>query len=187
MKMRQPRDVQLERSRGGVLGLQISNAIGRLHKELVGRGPDKVRTFIDDEVVLCLLEGGLTRAERTLQEHAGDEPVVGLRLQLQAAMRSAIVETVQTILGREVRSFMSANDPAHDLQVEILVLAGEDDGPIAADDASGRASRRELLDARRRQALDAARSLREDHAALLAEQAQAYKSLRRRTGPAGER
>jgi hypothetical protein len=67
------------------------------------------------------------------------------------------------------------------------VLAGEDDGPIAADDASGRASRRELLDARRRQALDAARSLREDHAALLAEQAQAYKSLRRRTGPAGER
>jgi hypothetical protein len=73
----------------------------------------------------------LTRAERTLQSALGDEPVVEMRLQLQAAMRSAIFEAVQAILGREVRSFMSANP------------------------------------------------------ALMAEQAQVYKSLRRRKGSPG--
>jgi uncharacterized protein YbcI len=154
--------------------LQISNAIGRLHKELLGRGPDKVRTYIDDDLVVCVLEGGLTRAERTLQGHAGDEPVVALRLRLQAAMRSAIVEVVETILSREVRSFMSANDPTRDLQAEVMVLAPD----LGTDQRSAR----EELAQRRRQAMEATRSLREDRAALLAEQAQAYKSLRRRAG-----
>jgi uncharacterized protein YbcI len=173
--VRDHRDVEVDRSHGGVLGLQISNAIGRVHKELAGRGPDKVRTYIDDDLVVCVLEGGLTRAERTLQGHAGDEPVLELRRQLQAAMRSAIVEAVQTILGREVRSFMSANDPSNDLQVEVIVLSGGS-GPRPS-------SEREELSTRRRQAMETTRSLREEHAALIAEQAQAFKSLRRRTDP----
>lgn len=175
--MRDPPDAEVERSQGGVLGLQISNALGRIHKELVGRGPEKAQTFIDDDLVVCVLEGGLTRAERTLQGQVGDEPVVELRLQLQAAMRAAIVDAVQSILGREVRSFMSANDPAQDLQVEVLVLAHAcDQKPISA---------REELASRRRQAVERTRSLREDHAALKAEQAQAFKSLRRRSDRPG--
>jgi uncharacterized protein YbcI len=166
----------VERSHGGYLGLQVSNAIGRLHKELVGRGPDKVRTVIDEDLVVCLLEGGFTQAERTLQAKAGDRPVSDLRSQLQAAMRPAIVETVQAILGREVRSFMSANDPSRDLQVEVIVLA-----PVLGSEP---AVASEELSERRKDALDATRSLSEDQAALMAEHAQASRSLRRRAeGP----
>lgn len=177
--MRDHRDVEVEGTHGGVLGLRISNAIGRLLKELVGRGPDKVRTYIDDDLIVCVLEGGLTRAERTLQSQAGNEPVVELRLKLQAAMRPAIVDAVQAIVGREVRSCMSASDPSTDLEVEVILLSSR---------ASAQpASTKEELDTRRRQALDATRSLREDHAALMAEQAQVYKSLRRRTDRPSER
>jgi uncharacterized protein YbcI len=177
--------VGLERTHTGLLGLQISNAIGHIHKELVGRGPEKVRTYIDDDLVVCVLEGGLTQAERTLQSQLGDERVVELRLQLQTAMRSAIVETVETILGREVRSFMSANDPSHDLQAEVILLEADIGGSesISANDASEPISTKEDLAARRRQAMDATRSLREEHAALMAEQAQVYNSLRRRKNP----
>jgi uncharacterized protein YbcI len=172
-------DAEVDRSHGGYLGLQVSNAIGRLHKELVGRGPDKVRTVIDEDLVVCLLEGGFTQAERTLQAQVGDGPVADLRRQLQGAMRAAIVETVKAILGREVRSFMSANDPSRDLQVEVIVLGG--------DVASEPTAASEELAERRKHALDATRSLREDQAALMAEQAQASRSLRRRAERLPER
>jgi uncharacterized protein YbcI len=176
--MRERGDVEVERGGGGWLGLQISNAIGRLHKDFVGRGPEKVRTYIDDDLVLCLLEGGFTRAERTLERHAGYEAVVQLRLQLQAAMRESIIDTVREILGREVRCFMSANDPAHNLQVEIMLLAP---GVVEREDA---ASSQELSQ-RSRRAMELARSLREDQTALMAEQRQSYESLRRRASKLG--
>ena len=102
--------------------MQISNAVGHVHKQLVGRGPTNVRTHINDDVILCLLEGGFTQAERTVWNNLGEEAVIELRLRLQDAMRQAVVEAVETILGRRVRSFMSANDPEQDVQAEILLL-----------------------------------------------------------------
>lgn len=109
--------------------LLISNAVGHLHKQFAGRGPTAVRTHIDGDFVACVLAGGLTRVEETVREHAGDRPVVEIRLRLQAAMRHAISRAVEEILGRTVRSFMSANDPARDLQVEIMLLERADDSP----------------------------------------------------------
>ncbi len=106
--------------------MQISNAVGHVHKQLVGRGPTNVRTHINDDVVLCLLEGGFTQAERTVWENLGEAAVIELRLRLQDAMRRAVVEAVETILGRRVRSFMSANDPEHDVQAEIMLLDAAD-------------------------------------------------------------
>jgi uncharacterized protein YbcI len=102
--------------------MQISNAVGHVHKQLVGRGPTNVRTHIHDDVVVCLLEGGFTQAERTVWENLGEEAVIELRLRLQDAMRRAVVDAVEAILGRRVRSFMSANDPEHDVQAEIMLL-----------------------------------------------------------------
>jgi uncharacterized protein YbcI len=109
--------------------MQISNAVGHVHKQLVGRGPTNVRTHIHDDVVLCLLEGGFTQAERTVWENLGEEAVIELRLHLQAAMRREIVEAVEAIIGRRVRCFMSANDPEHDVQSEIMLLGSAMDVP----------------------------------------------------------
>lgn len=106
----------------GPLALQISNAIGRLHKQFVGRGPTKVHTHIDGDLVVCLLEGGLTPAERAVRAHAGDAGVMEMRAHVQAAMRQAIADAVEAIVGRSVRSSMSANDPGEDVQVEVIML-----------------------------------------------------------------
>lgn len=116
--------------------LQISNAIGRIHKEFVGRGPDRVRTYVDDDLVVCLLEGGFTRAEQSVREHVGESTVLELRVQLQEAMKLAMIEAVEGILGRSVRSFMSANDFEANVQVEVLLL----DTPVATS-APGRGGR----------------------------------------------
>ena len=102
--------------------VEISNAVARLHKHYVGRGPTNARTTIDGDLVVCLLEGGYTRAEQTLEEIERADIVAAGRLGLQAAMREEMIDAVQHALGREVHSFMSANDLQRNLQIEVFVL-----------------------------------------------------------------
>jgi len=115
--------------------LEIANAIARLHKDYVGRGPTNSRTTIDGDLVVVLLEGGFTRAERTLDDSERRDLVLAGRAGLQDAMRNAMIEVVQRVLGRRVRSFMSANDLERDLQSEIFVLEGPS-APGVRDDPS---------------------------------------------------
>ena len=115
-------DVLPEES-GSSPSLEISNAIARLHKQYIGRGPTNSRTTIDGDLVVCLLEGGYTRAEQTLEDNNKGDLVAAARLGLQEAMRQAMVDVVEGVVGREVRSFMSANDLQRNLQVEVFVLA----------------------------------------------------------------
>ena len=105
--------------------LEISNAISRLHKEFIGRGPTNSRTTIDGNLVVCLLEGGYTRAEQTLNASDKSDLVAAGRLGLQDAMRQAMIAAVEQITGRRVYSFMSANDLDRNHQVEVFVLAPE--------------------------------------------------------------
>jgi uncharacterized protein YbcI len=105
--------------------LEISNSISRLHKEFVGRGPTNSRTTIDGNLVVCLLEGGYTRAEQTLTANDKGDLVAAGRLGLQDAMRKAMIAAVEQTTGRRVHSFMSANDLEQNLQVEVFVLAPE--------------------------------------------------------------
>lgn len=105
--------------------VEISNAIARLHKQYVGRGPTNARTTVDGDLVVCLLEGGHTRAEQTLDETDKGYVVAAGRLGLQEAMGEEMIEAVSNALRRPVRSFMSANDVERDLQVEVFVLEPE--------------------------------------------------------------
>jgi uncharacterized protein YbcI len=107
--------------------LEISNAISRLHKEFIGRGPTNSRTTIDGNLVVCLLEGGYTRAEQTLGANDKADLVLAARLGLQEAMRQAMIAAVEQVTGRRVYSFMSANDLEQNLQVEVFVLTPEQD------------------------------------------------------------
>ena len=118
--------------------LEIANAIARLHKEYVGRGPTNSRTTIDGELVVVLLEGGFTRAERTLDDSERRDLVVAGRLGLQEAMRKDMVEVVERALGRRVRSFMSANDLERNLQSEVFVLEGPNTPDVVDDPPASR-------------------------------------------------
>ncbi|HTU94913.1 MAG TPA: DUF2294 domain-containing protein [Solirubrobacteraceae bacterium] len=111
--------------------LEISNAISRLHKDFVGRGPTNSRTTIDGNLVVCLLEGGYTRAEETLTANDKGDLVAAGRLGLQDAMRKAMIAAVEQTTGRRVHSFMSANDLEQNLQVEVFVLTPKQDAGLA--------------------------------------------------------
>jgi uncharacterized protein YbcI len=121
--------------------LEISNAIARLHKQYIGRGPTNSRTTIDGDLVVCLLEGGYTRAEQTLDNINKGDLVAAGRLGLQDAMSQGMIEAVEQVLGRTVRSFMSANDLHRNFQVEVFVLSASgpplSNGTAVADAANG--------------------------------------------------
>lgn len=117
--------------------LEISNAMARLHKQFVGRGPTNTRTTIDGDLVVCLLEGGYTQAEQTLANNDRGDLVAAGRDGLQASMRQALIAAVQEVMGRRVLSFMSTQDMERNLQAEVFVLGAEAADSLGGPDAPG--------------------------------------------------
>jgi uncharacterized protein YbcI len=111
--------------RGQVL-LDIANTIVRLHKQFYGKGPTKARAHLSQELVTVVLEGGFTRSEHTLAERGHEREVLELRSAMQRSVETEFRSAIEEVTGRSVRSFMSANDPEHDIQVEVFVLQRED-------------------------------------------------------------
>jgi uncharacterized protein YbcI len=106
---------------GSVL-LDIANAFVAIHKERYGRGPEKAREHTSRDLVIVVLEGGYSRAEQTLFEHGRTEAVNETRAAMQAMIEHSGVEVIERLAGRRVRSFMSGNDAATELQAELFVL-----------------------------------------------------------------
>ena len=91
----------------GRLRASISNAMVGLKKELYGKGPVKVKTFINDNFVFCVLEDGLTQNEKTLIA-AGEERLVRqYRLRFQEVVESSATEAVERLTGRKVIGYHS--------------------------------------------------------------------------------
>jgi uncharacterized protein YbcI len=112
---------EAEHERGPMLA-SLSNAIVGLYKRYYGKGPTKARSYLMDDMVLCVLRGGLTRAEQTLARSGRIEAVTRQRQEFQAAVRDEFIETVEQIVGRSVVAFMSNVHMDPDLNVEIFML-----------------------------------------------------------------
>jgi uncharacterized protein YbcI len=105
---------------------EISRRLVQLHKECYGRGPTKARSFMSDEVLVCLLEGGYMPMERTLREHGRGDLVNENREAMQDVMRERFVAEVEEITGRTVRAFMSTADDRSEMAAEVFVFDGAD-------------------------------------------------------------
>jgi len=120
------------------LPMEISNLIVRLFAEYTGRGPNKARTTIRDDTVLCVTQNSMTKGERRLVEEGEGDTVVSIRRKYQTTMRDDLVSGVETLTGRKVLSFMSDHDAEHDYAAEVFVLdgppesGGQDARPLAA-------------------------------------------------------
>jgi uncharacterized protein YbcI len=81
---------------------EVSNAMVGLMKHFYGKGPTKAKTFLNDNYVFCVMEGGLTRNEETLLERGHEDLVRTYRLRFQEAMEGPTVEAIQRVTGRRV-------------------------------------------------------------------------------------
>ena len=101
----------------------ISDGIVALLKEFYGRGPDRTKTYVNGELVVCLLRGGFTRVEQTLREGGHGEDVIRQRMAFQEVMRERFTRVVEDATGRKVIGFMSGNQQEPDMICEVFVLA----------------------------------------------------------------
>jgi uncharacterized protein YbcI len=102
---------------------QISNAVVRLYKQVLGRGPTQVRTTVaGGDAILITLEQSLTVAERLLASRGEDEHLRGHRARLRHAVAHDLKQTVEQITGRTVRAWVGDMDVAADLAAEVFYL-----------------------------------------------------------------
>ena len=106
----------------GSLGAAISRHVVRLFSEYTGRGPTRARTTIRENVVVCITEDNMTKAERRLAQEGEAELVVTIRRKFHSTMRDDLVGGIELLTGRAVRSFLSDHDADNDFASEVFIL-----------------------------------------------------------------
>lgn len=119
--------------RGGEINAAITSAIVGLHNEHLGRGPAHATTFHHDNIVVTILYGVLSRAERLVVDSGQENAVVQMRHIIQRAVEPEFVRVVERETGGKVVTFVSGNSTAPDVATEVFVL----DRPVAGG-SSGR-------------------------------------------------
>jgi uncharacterized protein YbcI len=120
----------------GAMRSAISQAIVRIHAEHFGKGATQAKTYVWDNLVVCVLRDVLTVAERTLIEADRADTVRDLRTTFQSSLESTFRTAIERLTGRRVHSFMSQVDPQNGLGVEVFVLEPIDDGGANYDPAA---------------------------------------------------
>ncbi len=111
----------------------ISRELVSLHKQFYGKGPVKAKTFLVDDTVLCMLEGGFTR--RRADADRG-------RRGRQRCTRSAPASRLRWAIGsprsssgrwvRKVRAYMSHVHTDPDVAAELFMLEPLDEPLLEA-------------------------------------------------------
>jgi uncharacterized protein YbcI len=111
--------------REGEMRTAISEGVVALLKDFYGTGPTKAKTYVVDDLVVCLLRGGFARVEQTLLEAGRGHAVVAQRIEFQEVMRDRFAAVVEGATGRRVVGFMAGSQQSPDMFCQVFVLEPE--------------------------------------------------------------
>jgi uncharacterized protein YbcI len=151
----------------GELLVALSNRIVAIYKELYGKGPVKVRSWYLDDVVVCVLRGGLTRSEQTFVEMGRGDRVVLQRDSFHDAAAPVFMQAVEEITGRPVETVLNATQEENDVSTLVFLLEAPEVAALRATDEGLERERKQM----RKKAGDVreeSRALRDQHVALRA-------------------
>jgi uncharacterized protein YbcI len=115
---------------GTIAGPQIEQSVPAQISDLVvqhvhactGRGPTKVWTSVDRDLVSVVLSDLLSKGEHSLITDGRAQLVLEMRQAFQQTMRDDLIIGVERVTGRTVIAFMSANHLEPDIAIESFVL-----------------------------------------------------------------
>jgi uncharacterized protein YbcI len=110
---------------------EVTNAIVRLHRERYGKGPTGSKSYLLDDVLICVMREVLNTVERTLVEAGEHAKVRDTRFAFEDAMRDQFIEAVERIVRRRVLGFTSQILVTQDVSVEMFMLEPEGRPPEA--------------------------------------------------------
>ena len=107
-------DVQLRRA--------ISAEIVALYATVYGHDRTTATTYINDNVVLCVLENILTEDEDGLIEAGSSAAVIDARVAFQTDTEDEFTELIERLTCRRVVAFLSANQTTPGVAAELFFL-----------------------------------------------------------------
>ena len=100
----------------------ISSEIAALYALVYGHDRTTATTYINDNVVLCVLENILTEHEATLIDAGSSAVVIDGRVAFQTDTQDEFTAAVERLTHRRVVAFMSANQTAPGVAAELFFL-----------------------------------------------------------------
>src|SRR5882757_5592946 len=107
---------------GGELLSAISTSIVSILRESYGRGPTKAKTYLLDDLVVCVLRNGFTALEETMVAEGRKGEVVEMRHEFQQMMGTRYKERIEELTGRKVVAFLSQAHIEPDITLEVFML-----------------------------------------------------------------
>jgi len=109
-------------SRDEGLTREISAAMVALYAEVYGHDRTTATTYINDDVVVCILEDILSYSEQELVAAGGASEVIEGRVAFQADREDAFSAAVERLTQRRVVAFLSANQCSPGIACELFFL-----------------------------------------------------------------
>jgi len=116
------RDLQQTEEQGGSLLAQISNAFVTMQKEYWGIGPLEAKSYMMDDLLLIVMRGGLTRAERTMLDFGKQDLVRNFRQTFENEMTQNLTSKIEELTGRKVLTYQSQILFDPDIVAELFVF-----------------------------------------------------------------
>ena len=144
-----------ERDEGGQgLLARLSNEMVRAQKEFFGKGPTEAKSYMLDDLLVIVMRGGMTTAEKTMLEFGQPDQVRQFRQLFENEMTERLTSTVERITRRKVVNYQSQVMFDPDLVVEIFVFDSMTAAAGRAATAEGQLEDNQLGEATDRDALD---------------------------------
>jgi uncharacterized protein YbcI len=118
---------------GGALLAAISTRIVGVLHERYGRGPMKAKTYVLDDLIVCVLRNGHTTIEQTMIEGGEPERVLAMRRDFQRMMAADYKGIIEDLTGRKVVAFLSQTHVDPDITLEVFFVDRPLDGFGAAE------------------------------------------------------
>jgi uncharacterized protein YbcI len=106
----------------GPLLASVTNTVVQIHRSHYGKGPTRSKSYLLDDVLICVMSDVFTTVERTLIDAGEDSKVRETRLAFQDAMQDRFVEDIERIVGRRVLGFTGQVLMDQDVAIDVFVL-----------------------------------------------------------------
>ncbi|HEU4738864.1 MAG TPA: Na-translocating system protein MpsC family protein [Solirubrobacterales bacterium] len=107
---------------GPALTDAISAALVALYADFYEHGRTTATTYINDNVVVCVLEDILSTSEsRQVADGAGKDVIDG-RIAFQEGAQDEFTQAIEHLTGRKVTAFLSANQASPGVACELFFL-----------------------------------------------------------------
>jgi uncharacterized protein YbcI len=116
---------------------RLSRETVRIQKTGFGKGPESVKSYLFDDLLLVVMRDGLTVAEKSMVAFGQEDLVRNFRQQFENEMTSRFVDMVEEVTGRKVLTYQSQIMFDPDIVVEMFVFDRAIDSGFASAESRG--------------------------------------------------